>query len=84
MNRDFTKNEKEKSQYQDNICSDEIIDPATSQPSEETSGLRKKGSFSFLELMTAGNIFPHLWTLFLSSGNNLCHVAVVSQQWERF
>ena len=60
MNRDFTKNEKEKSQYQDNICSDEIIDPATSQPSEETSGLRKKGSFSFLELMTAGK---HLSTL---------------------
>ena len=50
---DFTKDEKEKSQYQDTICSEAeegngdqplevlyeyIVDPAASQPSEETSG----------------------------------------------
>ena len=48
--RDFTKNKKEKSQHQDTICKEghsdrpwqvlynNVVDPAASQPSEETSG----------------------------------------------
>jgi len=50
---DFTKDEKEEKQYQDTMCSeakegpgdrlsevlyDYVVDPATSQPSKETSG----------------------------------------------
>jgi len=68
--RDFTKGEKE---YQDTICSeakkgngdrpwevlyDYVVDPATSQPGEETSGVfpltERTFSSAFLELMTAG------------------------------
>ena len=63
MNRDFTKNEKEKSQYQDTICSDEIIDPATSQLSEETSRAFPLAEKRFLQFFGADDCWKHLSTL---------------------
>jgi len=77
---DFTKDEKEKS-YQDTICNeaeeghgdrpwevlyDNVVDPAASQLSEETSGviplMEKTFPSTFKELITARKrILQHLW-----------------------
>jgi len=85
---------KRKARYQDTICSEAeegngdrpwevlynyIVDPAASQPSEETSGvfplMERTFPLAFMELVTAGkHILRPLRTIFVSY-NNLCHLA---------
>jgi len=80
VNRDSTKDEKEKSQYQDNTRSeaeegygdrpwevlyDYVVDPATSQPSGAFPLTERTFPLAFLELMTTGiHILWPLRTLF--------------------
>jgi len=95
---DFTKDEKE---YQDSICSeaeeengdrpwevlyDYVVDPADSQPSEETSGafplMERTFPSAFLELMPAGKHILRPYEYYFVSYNDLCHlVSAVVGQW---
>jgi len=59
MDGDFTRKRKANTKSPFEVLYDDVVDPATSQSSKETSGtfplLEKKGfPLAFLELMTAG------------------------------
>ena len=72
MDGDFTRKRKVNTKSPFEVLYDDVVDPATSQSSKETSGtfplLEKRVTFGFSGVDDSWETYPqHLWTLFLSS-----------------